>query len=43
MLVGLRVLRSGRLEGVPATVLDRYPRIAAFVDTMMSLPAVKAH
>ena len=39
VLVGLRVLRGGRLDGVPPAVLDGYPRVSAFIDTMLSLPA----
>ena len=43
MLAALRGLKSGRLDGVPATVLDAHPHITAFVERMQELPAIKAH
>ena len=43
LLPAFRMLKSGRLDGVPTTVLDAYPHITAFVDRMHELPAIKAH
>jgi glutathione S-transferase len=43
MLPAFRMLKSGRLDGIPTTVLDAYPNITAFVDRMHELPAIKAH
>jgi glutathione S-transferase len=39
----LRQLKSGRLDGVPTTIVDSYPNLTAFYNRMMDLPAIKAH
>ena len=43
LFVSLRVFRSGRLDGIPADLLDAYPRIGALLDAVARLPAVAAH
>ena len=43
LLPALRQFKSGRLEGIPTTIIDEYPLLAAYYNRMMSLPAVKAH
>ncbi len=43
LLPALRQLQSGRLDGIPANILEDYPLLAAYYDRMMQVPAVKAH
>jgi hypothetical protein len=38
-----RQLRSGRLDHLPITLLDKFPKIVAFENKMMAIPAVKTH
>jgi glutathione S-transferase len=43
LLPVLRLFKSGRHDGIPASILDKYPSLAAYYDRMMQVPAVKAH
>ena len=43
MLASFRALKGGGFDGIPATVLDAYPHITAFVERMQELPAIKSH
>ncbi|EKX49846.1 hypothetical protein GUITHDRAFT_85488 [Guillardia theta CCMP2712] len=43
MLPQLRQLKSGRLAGIPVTIVDEYPHLTNFCNKMMSLPAISQH
>ena len=36
-------MAAGRLDHLPTSIVDKYPKIVEFEQKMMSLPAVKAH
>jgi len=39
----VRQLRSGRLDHLPTSIVDKFPKIVEFEGKMMALPAVAAH
>jgi glutathione S-transferase len=43
LLPALRQFKSGRLDGIPVTILEKFPLLAAYYDRMMEVPAVKSH
>jgi glutathione S-transferase len=43
LLPQLRQLKSGRLDGIPTSIVDSYPLLSAYYARMMALPALQAH
>jgi len=39
----LRQLRSGKLDGIPVTILDKYPRLVQFYERFLAIPQVQVH